>query len=93
MARDLNRIDDGGIRHYDLRREDLMLRALRKGMHEYKVAYGRYPKSFAVTTISFDDMVSKFPANPRGTTRIFFGMTMRANDNIGLTNDQFEYMD
>ena len=93
MARDSNRVDDGGIRHYDRRPEDLILRALAKGMSDFKAQYGRNPKSFYLTQTAYDDLESKFPENHRGVRRIFFGMTMRVNNNAGLNDDQYEFAD
>lgn len=94
MPRDLNRVDDGGIRHYDLRRSDLILRALAKGRAEFKAEWGRYPSAFYVTQTAYDDLVSSFPANIRdGVRHIFYGMDMRVNDNAGLNDDQFDYGD
>ena len=92
MPRPLNRIDDAGIINYE-RRSDLITRALAKGRSEYYTTYGRYPQTFLVTQVAYDDLVSKFPGSQRGTRRVFFGMTMRVNDSIGLTDDEFEYAD
>jgi len=93
MARPLYRVDFLGIEQYPLRQSDLILRALAKGRSEYYSQTGRYPNAFYLTQTAFDDLESKFPENHRGTRRIFFGMTMRVNDNIGLTDDEFEYVD
>lgn len=97
MPRPLNRIDDSGIENYDLRRSDLILRALAKGRAEFKAAYGRYPNSFYVTSVAFEDLEDSFPESHRGPgaalQRIFFGMTMRKSDSMGLTDDEFEYGD
>jgi hypothetical protein len=69
------------------------LRALAKGRAEYRANTGRWPNTFYLTTTAFDDLEDSFPGHRQDTRPFFFGMTMKANDNLGLTDDEFEYGD
>ena len=93
MPRSLERNNGLGIEQYPLRPQDHILRALAKGVAEYQRTVGRKPKTFFLTQTAYDDLESKFPQNHRGTRRIFYGMTMKVNDNLGLGDDEYEMAD